>query len=233
MKAKPFHFKQFTIHQDKTAMKVGTDGVLLGAWTNSLIAEQILDIGAGTGVISLMLAQKTTAKITAIEIDPNAAKQCIENFKSSVWSERLNLQNISIQEFESNLRFDVIISNPPFFNSQKIDSARNIARSENELTLKELISAANNLLSASGKVFLVLPFDRQTELLELIKINELFLNKVCYVSGNPTSKIKRILVEISRGNSILKETNLIIEGTNRHDYTVDYKNLMKDYLTIF
>ena len=137
-----FQFKQFAIQQDKTSMKVGTDGVLLGAWTNIENAKTILDIGAGTGLISLMIAQRSEKLVYALEIEENAYNQALENFKNSKWHNSLFLTHSSLQNYKTSLKFDIIVSNPPFFNnSYKIqDSNRNLARHTDSLSFKELLS---------------------------------------------------------------------------------------------
>ena len=234
MKAKPFHFKQFTINQDRCALKVGTDGVLLGAWTACKNSNSILDIGAGTGIISLMLSQRSSATITAIEIDKGASKQCADNFKNSPWNNRLTVIQKSIQKYseESAHSFDLIVSNPPFHSIQKETTKRNTARSEQELNVSELFNAVHSLLSQEGTFCIIFPFGRIEELIELAKEFQLYAAKICFVKGNHTSEIKRILIEFKFGEQQLVETNLTIEK-ERHNYTPEYRELCSDYLTIF
>ncbi len=235
MKAKPFHFKQFTIHQDRCALKVGTDGVLLGAWANCSQATSILDIGSGTGVISLMIAQRSTAKITAIEIDQEAAEQSAENFRGSVWKERLDVLHTSIQQYtdiKDVKKFDLIVSNPPFYSIQKETNQRSIARSEQQLNLAELFSSVEVLLEPSGSFCVIFPSSRAKELLKTAAKVQLFPNKICNVKGNPCSEVKRMLVEFQFNSKSYEESLLVIEE-ERHNYTEDYEALLKDYLTIF
>ena len=234
MKAKPFHFKKFTIHQDRCALKVGTDGVLLGAWVNCQNTNTILDIGSGTGVISLMLAQRSNATTTAIEIDKDAAEQSLENFKNSPWSQRLNVIQESIQKFsiKSTNKFDLIVSNPPFHSIQKETSQRSTARSEQELNLVELFSSVNDLLSSNGVFCLIFPSNRKDELLKKAGFVDLHPSKICEIKGNPNTEVKRLLIEFKYGIQLLEESQLTIEK-ERHDYTEDYKILLKDFLTIF
>ena len=234
MKVKPFHFKKFTIHQDRCALKVGTDGVLLGAWANCQNSNTILDIGSGTGVISLMLAQRSNATITAIEIDKAASEQCKENFENSPWSHRLTEIQESIQKFvfKSTNKFDLIVSNPPFYSIQKETTQRSTARSEQELNLAELFSSVNELLRSNGTFCLIFPSNRKDELLEIAAKVGLNPSKICKVRGNPNTEVKRLLIEFKYGKQLLEETQLTIER-ERHDYTEDYKKLLKDYLTIF
>jgi len=235
LKPKPFHFKQFTIHHDRCALKVGTDGVLLGAWTTCANANTILDIGSGTGVISLMLAQRSLAKITAIEIDCDAAKQSAENFINSPWNKRLTAQHISLQQFTEAKEwntFDLIVSNPPFYSIQKETTQRSTARSEQELSLTELFTATSKLLSKNGRFCLIYPWNRKDELLKVAKTFHLLPSRICTVKGNQNTEVKRLLVEFNCKKSTLEETELTIE-MERHLYTEEYQRLLKDYLTIF
>ena len=160
MNRKPFRFKQFEIFQDKTAMKVGTDGVLLGAWSNLETGDNILDIGAGTGLISLMLAQRfPNSRVDAIEIDYDAFLQAKENFEHSIFSERLKIKNTSLQVYSSDKKYDLIVSNPPFFtvnNSVDFD-ARKQARQQETLTFAELIEKSAKLLHKEGVASFIIP----------------------------------------------------------------------------
>ena len=235
MKAKPFYFKQFTVHQDQSALKVGTDGVLLGAWTNCNHATSILDIGSGTGVVSLMLAQRCTAKITAIEIEADAAKQSEENFQNSVWSKRLLCLNDSIQHYSTSLnaeKFDLIVSNPPFYSIQKETTKRSTARSEQELNVVELLQCVSQLLAQKGKFSLIFPSIRKNELMLIAEQVQLFPSRICYIKGNAKTEVKRILVEFGFEPKIVEENHLIIEK-ERHHYTEEYQALLQPYLTIF
>jgi tRNA1Val (adenine37-N6)-methyltransferase len=234
LKAKPFYFKQFTIHQDRCALKVGTDGVLLGAWTACKNSNLILDIGAGTGIISLMLSQRSGATITAIEIDKDASEQCADNFKNSPWSNRLTVIQQSVQKYseKSTHSFDLIVSNPPFHSIQKTTTQRSTARSEQELNLSELFKAVHSLLLRKGKFCIIFPFSRIEELVQFAKGFQLYAAKICSVKGNHSSEVKRILVEFKFGEQQLIETNLTIEK-ERHNYTSEYRELCTDYLTIF
>lgn len=235
MKAKPFHFKQFVIEQDRCALKVGTDGVLLGAWTECRYAKSILDIGSGTGVLSLMIAQRSAGKIKAVEIEKNAGEQCSENFKRSTWSEKLECTNTSLQNYAGTnklQKFDLIISNPPFYSIQEKNTSRNIARSEQELTLKELLNSVSKLLTINGSFSMIFPNVRKLELLETAAGFQLFPCRICSIKGNENSEVKRILIEFRFSKQEIEESQLTIEK-ERHNYTEDYKILLKEYLTIF
>lgn len=236
-----FRFKEFVIQQDKCAMKVGTDGVLLGAWVSCKKAEKILDIGTGTGLISLMLAQRNQfAKITAVEIDQDATKQAKENFKNSNWQNRLSVENCSIQEFEKlNLshQFDLIVSNPPFFevDNFKTNTNRKNARQEKSLTLQELFGCAHNLLTQNGTFALVFPSERERDLLEIAAHYQFFFKRKRFVRGNNQTPIKRLLIEFckTRVEVPITENLLTLEPEKRHQYSEDYKQLTKDFYLKF
>jgi tRNA1Val (adenine37-N6)-methyltransferase len=228
---KPFQFKQFKIHQDKTAMKVGTDGVLLGAWANCDRATHILDIGTGTGLISLMLAQKNkSAQITAIEIDKDAARQAMQNVNESSWQERITVIQTSLQDFDSIEKFDLVISNPPFFNNtfKAETDARNKARQTDSLSFDTLLARTASLLTESGKASFILPFSEKENFIDLAKEQQLFLNKILYVKGNVNTEIKRILVTFSFKETTIEEETISIE-ISRHNYTQEYIELVQDF----
>lgn len=235
-----FRFKQFVVQQDKCAMKVGTDGVLLGAWANCEFAKTILDVGTGTGLVALMLAQRNqTANISAVEIDQEATKQAHENFENSPWVNRLSVYNASIQDFarQKKKQFDFIVSNPPFFEStyEQIDVNRKNARQEHTLTLSELFSSVNLLLSNEGIFTLVYPSERESEFMKIAVQNQFYLKRKRYVQGTNHSPIKRILIELSKTectNPII-EPILIIEPEKRHQYSTEYKQLTKDFYLKF
>lgn len=233
----PFKFKEFTIHQDKTAMKVGTDGVLLGSWCSiDNHPGAILDIGAGTGVVSLMLAQRSDAMtIDAVELVENAYEQTVGNFEKSDWGDRLYCYNATFQEFANELAeeeetYDLIVSNPPFYTDgfKTKDMERNKARFTSSLSFEELLKGVSRIVSENGIFSVIIPFKEENNFIDLAKQNRLFLNRVCRVQGNKTSEIKRSLMEFSFNQTAIKEESLIIE-TERHKYTEDYINLTKDF----
>ena len=146
-----FKFKEFSIIQEKSAMKVGTDGVLLGCWVSSEKVNNILDIGCGTGLITLMLGQRNLdSNITGIEIDKRAIQEAQLNISNSDWNQRIEIKHTSLQQFNPQLKFDLIVSNPPFFPQNKSQKSRDIARHTNTLSFEELIDNANNLLEKKG-----------------------------------------------------------------------------------
>ncbi|MGV0756064.1 tRNA1(Val) (adenine(37)-N6)-methyltransferase [Empedobacter brevis] len=231
MNRKPFRFKQFEIFQDKTAMKVGTDGVLLGAWSNLETGDNILDIGAGTGLISLMLAQRfPNSRVDAIEIDYDAFLQAKENFEHSIFSERLKIKNTSLQVYLSDKKYDLIVSNPPFFtvnNSVDFD-ARKQARQQETLTFAELIEKSAKLLHKEGVASFIIPYDQMDVFCEKTAQNDLKLSRIVYVKGNSSSPIKRVLLEFSFQERIVRKEELVIER-ERHQYTNEYISLTKDF----
>ncbi|WP_313805023.1 methyltransferase [Flavobacterium sp.] len=229
-----FQFKQFSIQQDRCAMKVGTDGVLLGAWTPLINNPyNILDIGAGTGLIALMLAQRSNAEqIDAIEIDADAYEQATENFENSPWNDRLYCYHAGLDEFvdEVDEEFDLIVSNPPFYTDEykSGDEQRDSARFEDSLPFEELVEAADFFLSDNGIFALIIPFKEEEKLLTLCAERGLFPLKITRVKGTPTTEIKRSLMAFCR----IKQTPLIDElviETARHQYTMEYIELTKAF----
>ena len=215
-------------------MKIGTDSVLIGSWTSLRnIPESILDIGSGTGVIALMIAQRSGAElIDAVEIDDNAYEQCVENFENSPWSDRLFCYHAPLreycQDFDDN--YDLIISNPPFYddNFKSENSQRDLARFQDAMPFELLIACVSKLLSESGVFSVIIPAKEGKNIIDLASRSNLFPNRILHVKGNPSSKIVRSLIEFSFCNSKTKNEELTIE-TSRHQYTQEYINLTKDF----
>jgi tRNA1Val (adenine37-N6)-methyltransferase len=230
-----FKFKQFTVQQEKCAMKVGTDSVLLGAWCpidNN--PKAILDIGAGTGILSLMLAQRTDAEqIDSVEIDEEAYEQCVSNYENSPWSDRLFCYHAALDELveEPEDEYDIIISNPPFYSEdfKTNDSQRDLARFQDAMPFEDLIEAADLLLSENGVFAVVIPFKEEERFLNLCAEVELYPIKATHVRGSHTTPIVRSLLVFKRFElSVLVANELVVE-INRHEYTDEYINLTKDF----
>lgn len=230
-----FQFKQFSVEQDRCAMKIGTDGVLLGAWAPiDNHPFSVLDIGTGTGIISLMIAQRSHAEqIDALEIDENAYEQAVENFENSPWSDRLFCFHAGLDEFmeEPEDEYDLIVSNPPFYTEDYLsgNQQRDLARFSDALPFEDLVEAADLLLSEKGILAVIVPFKQEEKLITLANQFDLFPIKITRVKGTPTSETKRSLLAFSR-NPIedFPIDELIIE-TSRHHYTEDYISLTKDF----
>ncbi|MDY7394473.1 methyltransferase [Aureibaculum sp. 2210JD6-5] len=229
-----FKFKQFSVNQDRCAMKIGTDGVLLGAWTSLLNnPNSILDIGTGTGVIALQLAQRSNAEIIdALEIDDNAFEQAVENFENSIWGDRLYCYHASLKEFtiEIDDNYDLIVSNPPFYSDDfhSDDKARNTARFTASLPFEELLKSVSELLSNDGVFSIIIPFKEEENFIILAKKYNLLLNKICRVKGTPETETIRSLIEFSFMEKDAIIENLVIE-TARHQYTNEYIDLVRDF----
>lgn len=225
-----FRFKQFAIRQEKSAMKIGTDGVLLGAWAESRSPKKILDIGTGTGLILLMLAQRfPEAELTGIEIDENAFEETDFNISESKFANRCRVYHSSIQEFDSNEKFDLIVSNPPFFeNTNPAKSARNLARQQSELSFEELLFHTKNLLGSGGKAAFIIPFNAENEFLNLSRKNSLYPEQITHVRGNENSPVKRSLILLSENEFKTVRNELIIE-ISRNIYTPEYIELTRDF----
>jgi tRNA1Val (adenine37-N6)-methyltransferase len=230
-----FQFKQFAVNQDQCAMKIGTDGVLLGAWAPiDTRPNSILDIGTGTGIIALMLAQRCDAQqIDALEIDENAYEQAVDNFESSPWSDRLFCFHAGLDEFveEPEDEYDLIVSNPPFYvEDYRSDNAqRDLARFQEAMPFEDLVEAAALLLSENGVFAVIIPFKEEENFLALAKEYELFPIKITRVKGTHETQIVRSLLAFRRYElAVLTADELVIE-INRHEYTDDYIALTKDF----
>ena len=232
-----FQFKHFLIVQEKAAMKVGTDGVLLGAWVNVKNEKKILDIGTGTGLIALMMAQRTTAQITGIEIEKNAAEEAIHNCARSEWKDRLSVQNISFQEFakKNNEKFNLIISNPPFFINDQKSKYTNmaIAKHNDLLPLTDLISGCRKLISEEGKLAVILPVIAAKKIIELAGEAGLFLIRLTEIFPTPQKESNRYLMEFSTKKQTLCKNTLTIFEELGGNFSKSYKELTKEFYLNF
>ena len=215
-------------------MKIGTDGVLLGSWASlKNNPNSILDIGTGTGIIALQLAQRSNTEIIdALEIDDNAYEQAVENFENSDWGDRLFCYHASLQQFVDEIddNYDLIISNPPFYNDnfKTKNEARNTARFTSSLSFKELLISVSELLDKDGFFSTIIPFKEEQHFIELASEVHLFPSRICRVKGTPKSDIKRSLLELSLNQSKIEITELTIE-IERHQYTKEYLTLVQDF----
>lgn len=231
-----FKFKQFSIVQEKSAMKVGTDGVLLGAWADANKNNRVLDIGTGTGLIALMAAQRfPIATIEAVEIDPVAAKEAQHNFNLSPWKERITLHQCRIQDFACQDYFNLIISNPPFFENSKQSGEvmKDIARHTEQLAFTELIFAANNLLKEGGTFAVIIPAANSTKFVKLSQAQGLFCNKKCFVRSTPEKDPIRVMLSFNKYKANLEVEELVIEENGRHQYSAEYKKLTGNFYLKF
>ncbi|MFC5272038.1 tRNA1(Val) (adenine(37)-N6)-methyltransferase [Adhaeribacter terreus] len=231
-----FQFKQFRINQDKTAMKVCTDSCVLGAWAEVEKATEILDIGTGTGLLSLMVAQRSGAKITAVEIDEAAAEQARENFTGSSWKNRIVLEQKSLQAFgkENQQHFDEIVCNPPFFQAslKSPDAAKTIAKHTQELPFEDLLHFVKRFLTPEGIFYLLLP-PSEAEVFRKLALNEkLFPVKELQLFTQPNGKHLRTIYAYSFQKKPAEQQSLIIRNPDQ-TYTAEFAALLRDYYLIF
>ncbi len=263
-----FKFKHFAIAQDRTAMKVGTDGVLLGSWVEIIGTEQnILDIGTGTGLIAIMRAQRSSApnigernivepNIVGVEIDTESAQQAGENMSASPWSERLTAQLSSIQNYTPQQKFDLILSNPPYFVDSLLSKgkSRSVARHTTELSFDELLASVARLLSPDGRFAVILPTVESKIFETLAREYNLHPMRRCLVRGKVNGEVKRIMSEYSFGESFqiseyqiskyqiskyqtsehqIAEHQIAIRDTPPGDYSAEYKAMTADFYIKF
>lgn len=236
-----FDFKQFSIQQDRCAMKVGTDGVLLGAWAgDSLSPRRCLDIGTGTGILSLMLAQRFASdqiQIEAVEIDIEAAQQATENIAASPWPEQINVIPLSLSEAEPALsacRYDLIVSNPPFYNAtlKPDDQARAVARHKDSLPVHEIAHFAHQHLNPDGRLALIYPSDYDEEVMTAAILEGLSPIRICDVVTRVGKPAKRRMAEFGLNNTATRRETLAIRATDGC-YTDAYLALTEAfYLTL-
>ena len=228
-----FQFKQFRIEQHHAAMKVNTDGVLLGAWADIENVNTVLDIGTGTGLIALMLAQRCNATITGIEIEPKAAGEALQNVQQSKWSDRISILPVSFQQFvaTTELRFDLIVSNPPFFsNSAKsTDPDLSVARHNDLLPFADIITGACKLLTNQGCLSLILPSSEASGFIALAQEQGLYLNRVTGVRPFPDKEQNRILMEFGRHEVSITENEISVYDSSRKEYSAEFKILACDF----
>ena len=233
-----FEFKQFKINQELCAMKVGTDAVLLGSWVNVGDAQSILDVGTGTGIIALMLAQKSKAQIDAIDIDESAYIQAKQNVENCKWHDRIHVYHQSLQQFarEHTRSYDLIVSNPPYFidSSKANEEARTAARHTDSLPFVELLDSVIQLLNKkNGRFCVILPYKEAELFRDLAAQRKLALDKILRVKTRTDKPDKRLLMQFEFNPTSFSESSLVIEVGERHEYSAEYKELTKDYYLAF
>jgi tRNA1Val (adenine37-N6)-methyltransferase len=227
-----FRFRQFTIHQDKCAMKVGTDSVLLGSWINPAQSSDILDIGTGSGIIALMLAQKSFAQIDAIDVDDNACAQAEENFKISPWQDRLHVIHQPFQEYANSTdkKYDLIVSNPPYFQDayKPAEEAKLKAKHGDSLCFAELVEGVKKLLTEKGKFCLILPYREGNEFIGIALRKGLFCQEIVRVKTKADKSEKRLMMAFTFEFGMMTETELVIQD-NDTSFSKEYIELTKEY----
>lgn len=233
----PFRFKQFEVYQDQCAMKVGTDGVLLGGWASHSSPTRILDIGTGTGLIALMLAQRFSgAFIEAVEVDDKAAVQAGENFKGSSFSDRLRVCHSSIQNFEREEKYDLIVSNPPFFSNSLVnpDNQKEIARHQSTLLVDELFAVVAKRLSENGVFCLVWPSSQSEGVEEVAQALGLHCIEECTVESYPGGPRKRTLLKFAKALREKERSVFTIHSEKgKQPYSAAFKSLLKEFYLEF
>ena len=228
-----FHFKQFTIHQDKCAMKVGTDAVLLGAWVDPSNSHSILDIGTGTGVLALMMAQKSNSKVTGIDIDQSSCEQARENVLASPWPDQIKIQHNSLQKFAetAQAKFDLIVSNPPYFidaSKPASESRENARHTDNSLSFDALIDGIMLLLTEKGRFCLILPLKEGSLFKEKAESKGFYCTRLLRVKTKTGKIEKRLLMEFQKEKKPLIESEIIIQEEDAK-YTPEYIDFTKDF----
>lgn len=232
MSDNPFYFKQFKVFHNNSAMKVGTDAVLLGAWTDASEADTILEIGTGCGVIALMLAQKSFALIDAVEIDEQSYYQAIQNFEMSPWKDRLNVINIDFKDFilQHKTKYSLIVSNPPYYNKslKSGDFRKNIAKHNDFLSFEVLAFGISKLMHDNGKASIIMPIKEFEIFSQFAVINNLYCNKKTFVLPQINRTPNRVLSLWSKSKSITEESYICLKD-KESNISDEYKELTKDY----
>ena len=227
-----FRFKQFTVHHDRCAMKVGTDGVLLGAWCNMAEVGRALDVGTGSGLIALMLAQRGVGQVDGVEVDEAAAGQAAENVQNSPFSDCVSIIQGSFDDFVGKCgeKYDLIVSNPPYFTDalRPDDAGRSLARHTGGLSYEAIVDGTCRLLGDAGRLALILPYDHFDRFSQLAQDKGFFLLRKAVVYPKPDSLPKRVLMEWGRVEGVCEEGALVIE-LERHCYSSAFKALTRDF----
>ncbi|ASD66255.1 tRNA1(Val) (adenine(37)-N6)-methyltransferase [Pseudoalteromonas piscicida] len=227
-----FAFKQFSVTQHHAAMKVSTDGILLGAWVSLAESNRIVDVGTGTGLIALMCKQRSpTSKVHAVELDEDALKDAEFNIEHSPWPD-IELHRCAIQEFDTELRFDLMVSNPPYFNAslKGENQARNRARHTDSLSFDALLDAFEKFTTDAGQLAVILPYKESLLFCQLAKARNWFLVSSCAVKATPSKSYSRRLLQIAKQNvpQSSQEQSLVIYDVDRQ-YTNDFISLCREF----
>jgi tRNA1Val (adenine37-N6)-methyltransferase len=231
-KVRDFHFKQFTVQQGTSTHKVGTDAVLLGAWTSVENADRVLDIGTGTGVIGLMIAQRTEAGvfIDAVELLEEDARQAKKNFESSPWSARMTIHTGAIQNFQSTFLYGLIVSNPPFFVNSWVppDEKRRQVRHTDMLTFEEIVRVVVRLLNNDGRFSVILPPAEGKKFVQVAAVNGLYCNRLCEFGTRAGKPVERWLMEFGRRAEIPKKEEMFLYNEG-NEWSQEYAKLTADF----
>ena len=225
-----FRFKQFSVKHDRCAHKVGTDAVLLGAWVDVIGANRILDIGTGSGVIALMMAQRSAqAHIDAIDISTQDCQQANENVATSPWPNKIRITTIALQKFKSN-PYDLIVSNPPFFidSAKPPEEVRTRARHTESLPPEELLIAAKHLITPQGKLCLILPVTEALSFIRLAHTSGWHCTRLCEFRARETKPVERLLFQLQLIEQEKKKESLMLYERDE-EWTIEYKNLTRDF----
>jgi tRNA1Val (adenine37-N6)-methyltransferase len=230
-----FSFKQFTIHQDKSAFKVGTDGVLLGACACITGVRRILDVGSGTGLVAIMLAQRCGAEIVAIEPDYDSFIQGRDNVNLCKWRNRIKVEHISLQDYNDKEKFDLVVSNPPYFadSLKNPDPRKSSSRHNDSLTTIEILENVSRLLKDKGYLQLIMPYIEGNLFIAEAHEYGLYCNSILKIRPLPTSEIRRLILTFTRKQLTINERFLTIEHGRRYEFTEEYINLTKDFYLKF
>lgn len=226
-----FRFKQFTIHQDGCAMKVGTDGCLLGGWFDCSHSRRILDIGCGSGLIAIMAAQRCDAMITGIDIEKSATVQAAANVSACPWSERIEILNTDVLQYTPQEPFDTIVCNPPYFiNSLKCEeSSRTLARHSDTLECSIFFRKATTLLTEDGKISIVIPTDIAEDWKDAAALAGFSPSRITYIKTTPRKTPKRVLMEFIRAYRCNAETKTLILEEERGVYSKEAQEILHDF----